>query len=39
LPKHSIFATAIGAAGYARIDGESDGIFFERMKKHNSMNL
>ncbi len=34
IPEHTAFATAIGAAGYARISGEEEGIFFERMKKN-----
>ena len=34
IPEHTAFATAIGAAGYARISGKEEGIFFERMKKN-----
>lgn len=34
IPEHTAFATAIGAAGYAKIPGEEEGVFFERMKKN-----
>ncbi|KIR01643.1 hypothetical protein P261_00457 [Lachnospiraceae bacterium TWA4] len=34
LPKHSTFATAIGAAGYAKFEGEPEGSFFEKMKRN-----
>ena len=34
IPDYPAFATAIGAAGYAKISGEEEGAFFERMKKN-----